>query len=250
MNNTKKYFVFISYSSKDNEDDNKWAEWLRHELDTWHLPSTYNGEKKDVRDNLREVFRDRDGFSAGKDWWEQAKEKLKQSQNLIVICSPNAKKSDAVKQEIDYFINDVNNGKDDNVFPFIIEGEGPGDCFPEGLRDRKVGGDVNKDEGRDNAFLKIVAGILGVEFSDLRNRYQLEKIEQERIEREKKEKLLIAQSRFVVEKAEKLLSEGDSNLSKLLALKVLPKDVSNPDRPYTPEAEFLLRNAESCNCSL
>ena len=233
----KKYFVFISYSSKDNEDDNKWAEWLRYELDHWHLPATYSGVKPQ-RDNLREVFRDRDGFSAGGDWWEQAKGKLKQTQNLIVICSPNAKNSSAVNQEVEFFIDELNKGNDDNVYPFIIEGNSPDECFPKALRHNKVGGDVSKDGGRDAAFIKVVAGMLGVDFIDLYNRYELEKAEQERKEREEKEKLQIIQSRFLAEKATQLIAEGNSLKAMLLAL-----EATAPNRPYVAEAEAALRKA-------
>jgi len=52
MEDNKEYFVFISYSSSDNE----WAIWLRHELEHYHLPASFNG-RTDVRDNLRKVFK-------------------------------------------------------------------------------------------------------------------------------------------------------------------------------------------------
>ena len=233
----KKYFVFISYSSKDNEDDNKWAEWLRHELDHWHLPTTYHG-RKPVQENLREVFRDRDGFCAGKEWDKQVEPILKESQNLIVICSPNAAKSEAVNKEVEFFINQ---GKEYSIFPFIVEGDCPAECFPRALKHSIVGGDVNKDGGRDAAFIKVVAGMLGVDFSDLYNRYELDKAEQERIEHEKKEKLQISQSRFLAEKANSLVAEGDSYTASLLALESLP--INDPERPFVPEAEAALRYA-------
>lgn len=235
----KKFFVFISYSSKDNEDDKKWAEWLRHELDHWHLPASYNG-RKPVQDNLREVFRDRDGFSAGKEWDKQVEPILEDSQNLIVICSPNAAKSFAVNKEVEIFINQ---GKEDCIFPFIVEGDSPRDCFPATLKHSKVGGDVNKDGGRDAAFIKVVAGMLGIDFTDLYNRYELDKAEQERKEREKKEKLQIAQSRFLAEKAHELIKSGDSYLASILSLKALPTSINNPDRPYVVEAEAALRKS-------
>ena len=56
----KEYFVFISYSSLDND----WAIWLHDELEHYHLSASFNG-RTDVRDNLRKVFRDRDELSAG-----------------------------------------------------------------------------------------------------------------------------------------------------------------------------------------
>ena len=238
MNNKKRYFVFISYSSKDNEDDNKWAEWLQHELDHWHLPADYKGCMP-IQDNLREVFRDRDGFSAGKEWDKQVESKLKESQNLIVICSPHAAKSDAVNKEVEIFINQ---GKEDSIFPFIIEGDSPDDCFPPALKHNKVGGDVNKDGGRDRAFIKVVAGMLGINFDDLYNRYELEKAEQARLEREKREKLQIAQSRFVAEKAEKLMEEGDYYMARRLCCVLFPAP-NDPERAYAPEAEAALRHA-------
>lgn len=242
----KKYFVFISYSSKDNEDDNKWAEWLRHELDHWHLPTTYHG-RKPVQENLREVFRDRDGFCAGKEWDKQVEPILKESQNLIVICSPNAAKSEAVNKEVEFFINQ---GKEYSIFPFIVEGDCPAECFPRALKHNIVGGDVNKDGGRDAAFIKVVAGMLGVDFSDLYNRYELDKAEQERIEREKKEKLQISQSRFIAEKVNSLLEEGDSYTAQKLCLEVLPKDEDQLDRPYVFSAELALRKARSYMLSM
>ena len=132
------YFVFISYSSLDND----WAIWLRDELEHYHLPTSFNG-RTDVRDNLRKVFRDRDELSAGPEWDEQVNRALANTNNLIVICSPNAVKSDAVNKEVATFIA---LGKEDHIFPFIVEGE-PKDCFPPALKHSKLGGDIKKDGG-------------------------------------------------------------------------------------------------------
>ncbi|MBQ9313249.1 MAG: TIR domain-containing protein [Bacteroidales bacterium] len=56
-------------------------------------------------------------------------------------------------------------------------------------------------------------------------------------------KMMENQSRVVAEQANKLIDEGDSYTARLLLLSILPKDLSNPDRPYTPEAEAALRRA-------
>ena len=241
MEASQEYFVFISYSSLDNE----WAIWLRHELEHYHLPASFNG-RTDVRDNLRKVFRDRDELSAGPEWDEQVRKALAETNNLIVICSPNAAKSEAVNKEVETFIA---LGKEDHIFPFIVEGDKPEDCFPPALKHSKLGGDVNKDGGRDSAFVKIVAGMLKVGFSSLWDRYEKEKAEEERKIREQRDKLLIMQSRFLAEKALALTTAdgGDSYLARRLALEALPHDVEHPDRPYTIEAELALREANLHN---
>ena len=112
MEQNKEYFVFISYSSLDNE----WAIWLRHELEHYHLPASFNG-RTDVRDNLRKVFRDRDELSAGLKWEEQVQKALEYT-NIIVICSPHSAESDVVNKEIETFIA---LGKEYHIFPFVVE---------------------------------------------------------------------------------------------------------------------------------
>ena len=52
------------------------------------------------------------------------------------------------------------------------------------------------------------------------------------------------QSRFLAEKA-KIIAPENSRLACLLALEALPKDINHPDRPYTKEAEWALREAVS-----
>ena len=237
METDKDYFVFISYSSWDNE----WAIWLRHELEHYHLPASFNG-RTDVRDNLRRVFRDRDELSAGPEWDEQVYNALTQTNNLIVICSPHSAKSEAVNKEIETFIA---LGKEDQIFPFIVEGDRPENCFPPALRHSKLGGDVNKDGGRDSAFIKIVAGMLNVSFPSLWNRYEIEKAEEERKQREQRDNLLRVQSLFLSEKVSDLVDDNNALLGTLLALDALPANLQEPNRPYIYEAEFALRKASS-----
>ncbi len=242
MEQNKEYFVFISYSSFDNE----WAIWLRHELEHYHLPASFNG-RNDVRDNLRKVFRDRDELSAGPEWDEQVKKALDDTNNLIVICSPHSAKSVAVNKEIEIFIA---LGKEDYIFPFIVEGDKPEDCFPQALKHSKLAGDIKKDESPNIAFIKIVAGMLNVGFSELWNRYEIEKAEEERKIREQRDNLLRVQSRFLAEKVNDLVDDNNALLGTLLALEALPANLQEPDRPYIYEAEFALRKASSCRSAV
>ena len=112
MGQLKEYFVFISYSNKDVE----WAEWLQQELEHYKLPATFNGNSN-VRDNLRDVFRDRDELTAGEEWDAQVEQALANTSNLVVVCSPDAAVSEAVDREIELF---VKQGKGDRIFPFIV----------------------------------------------------------------------------------------------------------------------------------
>lgn len=174
MKQDKEYFAFISYKSEDVE----WATWLQHELEHYHLPSSFNG-RTDVPQELRPVFRDIDELCAG-NLPEQIKQALASSQNLIVICSPQAAASPWVNQEVETFIS---LGRTNRIFSFIVEGNTPSEFFPPALlnlpkKEERLGGDVSKI-GRDAAFIKVVAGMLGVDFDFLWNRSEKEKAEEE-----------------------------------------------------------------------
>lgn len=245
MESNKEYFAFISYKSEDAE----WATWLQYELEHYHLPASFNG-RTDVPQELRPVFRDIDELSAG-NLPDQIKQALANSQNLIVICSPQAAESPWVNKEVETFIS---LGRTNRIFPFIVDGDSPSKFFPPALRnlpkdEECLGGDVSK-KGRDAAFVKVVAGMLGVGFDSLWNRYEKEKAKEERKQREQRDNLLRLQSRFLSEKVNALLDEGDSYTARLLALEALPKDLNHPNRPFTPEAEVALRLAEQYECAI
>ena len=238
MGQSKEYFAFISYKSEDVE----WAIWVQHELEHYHLPASYNG-RVDVRQDLRPIFRDIDELSAG-NLPEQIKQALDNSQNLIVICSPQAAKSPWVNQEVETFIS---LGKTYRIFPFIVEGSSPKEFFPPALlnlpkNEERLGGDVSKN-GKDAAFVKVVAGMLGVGFDSLWNRYEKEKAEIERKQREQRDNLLRLQSRYLVKEAKELLNKHQYDIASLIALEALPNDLDNPNRPYVAEAEDMLRMA-------
>ncbi|GEM_PF-2885399 len=61
--------------------------------------------------------------------------------------------------------------------------------------------------------------------------------------KEKQEKMLVNQSRYISATASMLVDEGDFYTARLLALEALPSDLEHPNRPYTVEAESALRKA-------
>lgn len=256
MNNGKyKYYAFISYKREDEE----WAAWLQHEFEHYRLPSTLNG-RSDLPTEFGPVFRDVDELSAG-NLPAQIHEALEASEHLIVVCSPQSAQSEWVNKEVSDFLEiGRQKGIDntDNLFPFIVEGtphasRAEEECFPAILRDlptskERIGGNVN-ETGRDKAFIKTLAGMLRIRFDELWQRYEKEKIEEERRKREERDRLYLVQSRFLAEKAMDLVDQGDSYLARLLALQALPERLDDPaGRPYCPEAEAALRAADE-KCS-
>ena len=251
MNDKHKYYAFISYKREDEE----WAAWLQHEFEHYRLPSTLNG-RPDLPTEFGPIFRDVDELSAG-NLPAQIHEALEASAHLIVVCSPLSAKSEWVNKEVSDFIEiGRRKGIDniDNIFPFIVEGtphaaRAAEECFPAILRDlpasrERIGGNVN-ETGRDKAFIKTLAGMLRIRFDELWQRYEKEKIEEERRKREERNRLQLIQSRFLAEKATDLADRGDSYLARLLALQALPKRLGDPeDSPYCPEASAALRVAD------
>lgn len=265
MKNTdkKKYFAFISYSHKDSE----MAKWLQHEFEYYELPAILFKERKDLRkedlpESFRPVFRDEDELAGG-ELKPQISKALADSEYLFVICSPNSAQSVYVESEIREFISLSPTNKR-RIFPFIVDGKPHQDeeqkekeCFPKTLlelsKDKSdpielIAGDIHAT-GRDHAFVQILAGTLkekDVQFSDLWDRYAIEKAEKERKEREDKEKLQIAQSRFVAEKAKQLIEDGDSYLAKRLLVAIHEEQ----DRPYVAEIEAALRKVHTYNSAI
>lgn len=173
-----KYRAFLSYSHADS----KWARWLHHALESYRPPrhlQAPNGKVPSGR--LSPIFRDRDELPSAANLSEMVTAALTQSEWLIIICSPRATKSRWVNEEIRTFRR---LGRSAKILCFIIDGEpGSGDhreCFPEALTVAETEGGAPLEpvaadarahgDGRNNAMLKIAAGMLGVGFDALRQR--------------------------------------------------------------------------------
>lgn len=178
-----KYRAFISYSHRDK----KWCEWLHRSLEGFRIGKDLVGRPTPVGKvppTLRPIFRDREDFSAGHSLSEQSIAALEASQFLIVLCSPNAARSQYVNEEIRYF---KSLGRADRVLPLIIAGE-PGDlveeCFPAAMRfnvgadgaltderEEPIAADAKpQGDGKTIALSKLVAGLLGIGFDEIMRR--------------------------------------------------------------------------------
>ena len=186
-----KYRAFISYSHADE----KWAAWLHRALETYKVPKHLVGKVTDygpVPERIAPIFRDREELATSTELGDVLTEALQQSACLIVICSPNAAQSRWTNEEI---LTYKRLGRQDRIFCLIIDGEPNAslfeetaefECFPAGLmyqmgpdgnltdkRSEPIAADAR--EGKDNkqnAKLKLIAGMIGVGFDELKQREQ------------------------------------------------------------------------------
>lgn len=168
-----RYWAFISYSSKDKS----WARWLHRGIENYGIPArlvnhpTPIGEPAPKR--LHPVFRDRAELPAAADLGGELHYALSASRYLVVVCSPQAARSEWVNREIETFQRLNGPGR---VFAVIVDGEpNTGDereCFPAALRQAvPIAADARPEgDGKRNAKLKLLAGMLGVGFDILKQR--------------------------------------------------------------------------------
>lgn len=164
-----KYRAFLSYSHANE----KWARWIHRSLERYRVPKHIAVSKDLPNPRLKPVFLDRDELSSSTSLSASILEALSASEALIVICSPAAAESKWVNKEVEEFER-LHGGA--NIFCCIVEGEAP-DVFPPALRrsDEPLAADLTAaGDGRRAGFTKLVAGLLGVGFDDLRRReYQV-----------------------------------------------------------------------------
>lgn len=176
MNNKYNYKAYISYSHRDD----KWASWLHRVLEAYRVPRNLVGTITDagkVPNRTNPVFRDRDDLSSAADLGGIVQQALADSENLIVVCSPNAAASHWVNEEIRQF---ARFGREKQIFCIIIDGDPAGGgtssaCFPEALAEigmrEPLAADVRPwADGKQLSKLKLVAGMLGLPLDKLRRR--------------------------------------------------------------------------------
>ena len=174
MNEQNSYYAFISYNSVDE----KWAKWLQHNLEYYHIPSALCKEYPELPKKIRPVFWYKQDLSGTK-LKKALNNELSSSKYLIVICSPDSAKAAWVNDEVVAFIEQ---GKGDRIIPFIVAGtphaKNPDEeCFPPTLRnltrDEEIRGiDVRRKEGKSHALVDVIATMFGVRFDVLWQRHE------------------------------------------------------------------------------
>mgnify|MGYP001294347604 CR=1 FL=1 len=171
MSETKRpYVAFISYSHRDSV----WAAWIQKAIEHYRLPGALAKEAGLDR-RLGKVFRDREELSTGQNLGDHLLDALDNSDNLIVICSPNAVSSQWVGKEIEYF---KSIGRGDRIFGLLVEGGA--EALPEPLLTDVNGNPLeplaadprDEGDGKRLAKLKLISGLLGVNLDQRTRREQ------------------------------------------------------------------------------
>jgi tetratricopeptide (TPR) repeat protein len=172
----RKYRAFISYSHADQAH----AIWLQRELERYRTPKALLRSRPDVPARLYPIFRDTDELASSADLSDSIRKALDDSDALIVICSPAARASRWVDEEIRWFRA---SGRSDRIFCLVVAGSpertAPDCAYPAGLLHDEHGQALSEPlaadltasgDGKRQAMLKIAAGLLGVGIDQLKRR--------------------------------------------------------------------------------
>ncbi|MEP3052006.1 MAG: toll/interleukin-1 receptor domain-containing protein [Erythrobacter sp.] len=146
----------MSYSHADAAIVRK----LHRKLEAYRLPAKLDREGAPLTPDHRigKIFRDREDLPAAQSLSKAVRSALDSAKALVVVCSPTAKQSFWVNEEIRYFKEQHPNRP---ILTALIDGE-PEEAFPDALTGEgdPLAADLRKSgDGWRLGFLKIVAGI-------------------------------------------------------------------------------------------
>ena len=180
----KKYFAFVSYSSKDK----RWGRWLHRRLENYVIPRKVRAlaaeQGRELPSRLRPCFRDRDELAGAADLGEKISKALRDTGYLVVLCSKRSARSEWVNKEIkDFRALDPENK--DRILALILDGvpnatsdpavDDAEECLPPALRLplEPLAGDLRPEgDGRGRGFIKILAGLTGMDFDQFYRRHE------------------------------------------------------------------------------
>lgn len=265
----ERYNAFISY--RHSPTDIKVAAEIQRQLERFHIPAAIR--KSTGMKKISRIFRDKDELSLTDDLNDTIQTALKQSDFLIVICSPASKESFWVQKEISYFLKTHSKKQ---ILTVIAEGE-PADVLPDILTYDEM--ELADEQGeietvrvpieplscdyrmpfrraKREELPRLVAPIIGCSYDDLRRRqrqYRMRRMtaafsaaalllfglsvyyawSAKQIQ-ENLDQALINQSEYLASESRSLLASGDRLSAVLLSLQALPQ--SEGERPIVPSA--------------
>lgn len=175
----KRYIAFISYSRKDKNI----ADWLHSKLESYVLIDREKASQifPFKGKYFRPVFLDtQDLHVEERPFSDRLMEALENTSYLIVLCSKNSAVSPFVEREINYFLETHENNWSRIVPLFVDEVQGAIPPAFEGttimtrhfpIYNTRLS---KKSEANNYCFYQIISYILGVDFSEIYNRYEVD----------------------------------------------------------------------------
>ena len=267
-----RYDAFISY--RHAQLDTEMAKMLHKGLETFKIPRAV--QKTSGKKKINRVFRDQEELPIGSDLTDNIGTAIRESEYLIVVCSPRTPGSEWVHKEIQTFI--AIHGRD-HVLAFLVEGE-PSESFPEELLIDENGNpveplaaDVRGENMRERKklfkteLMRLAAPLLGCAYDDLKQRHKERRMKkiatigistaslvavagiafgvynarQNAIITENYQAKLENQSKYYASTALDLYDNGDRETAALIAARALPDEENG--RPYVPQAEYALNKS-------
>jgi len=191
--NTKKAFTYdLFIASRNLPADLAWAQWLSGALRKYRVSAEL--QKKGIAGRVGEIFTDKKELAISPNVNDDTLAALESSAALLVICTRATAESLWIQTLINRFRE---TGRGDRIFALLAEGE-PAESFPRALceititetaptgetrslvkeieplaADVRPRSDLSGSELKKMALLRILAGILGCSFDDLRQREKL-----------------------------------------------------------------------------
>ncbi len=264
----RKYLAYISY--RHTAVDKEAAIAIQRQLEHYRIPKAL---RKDGKVRLGVVFRDTDELNVSPDLSQSLCTALDNSEYLIVLCSPEYKKSDWCRQEIVYFLK---HHSVESILPVLVNGT-PSEAFPEEIVCRSivdgkeiiseplaanVAGETVKEMKQNikKEYLRLVAKMIGCHYDELIQR-------QRRYERQQKTAVLgtafavllaftalllvknaqinsqyqemrRSQAQYLAKLSLEQYEAGDAKSAAESVLKILPE--GNDDGPVVPEQLYAL----------
>ncbi|MDP3738153.1 MAG: TIR domain-containing protein [Hyphomonadaceae bacterium] len=166
----RRYKAFFSY----NHADRAIGKRLFNRVDGYRPPKALHGKPTlvgPVPEKLYPCFRDRDEEATAAHIRSEIARVLEASDHLVVLCSPNSAKSEWVAWEIETF---QRLGRGDRIHAVVVDGN-PEHVFPKALQtedgDVPLAADIRREaDGWNDGTLKLIAGLLGLGFGELKDR--------------------------------------------------------------------------------
>jgi len=174
MTNKFKYYAFLSYCHQDAVV----AETLHKKLESFRLPRGVTNEC--IASNRLQPIYKKESELVG-ELPISVRDALNDSKCLLLICSPEAAKSECVNREVSLFIAE---GRVKHIVPYIVDGipmcGGKRECFPPALvqyfkenpSHELLGIDTQKVNS-NNAFYSVVSTLLDIPYNKLWDRLAL-----------------------------------------------------------------------------